>query len=862
MRRLVALAALTILASGLGPGAFVEPGAVNAGVPLTVGRTEGVIECRRYDYETSGGTRRTPQMPCDRTWSIDVVNAPEWTFSEQRRFDGRAGNGITYVQSISQDAGYTMTLDDDGNLTALELYGHLRTTVTHAGNTSVVLDLDIPFRAASDTLRIQDSLRVVAGGHDNFLARSEVDVSLECGGDSVGNRLLRQRSRDFGNQTQGDAPELDAAIETGDGNCVLHVLARLRAANSDIIKSDHDATAEADVELSLSVPPCDLSGVVRDGDAALDLHENPMSGIRVTAYEGDTPTEFEDVTSADGRYCLRGLEPADYELRASLVYETHDPWIFRTTYAGNPLPEVVALPIAKADFARDDLDLVFSQTAERPWRADAANIHWQSTRFVDWLIEAGIATPAELDRFTITALSGDASSNYNGRTKEVHLKDAATPYLARFGPNSSCPENCEWHEIAHHVGGQLGIASYLDPGCTGRVAAHGGWRNGGTCDSVGEGFAAFLAALGSLTIDADRGAGYATPRYANFHSLEDDASRPWHIFQGRNGVSGDEDFAVAELLWDLVDATPAEVGQIALVAPLGVVEAPDSLSLDGPGLVRLMADQQVLTVVDLYVAILDSTLIPDELTRRTVRLDDDRAHDVSPLAAVFLAHDFHPVHDIAVPWYTVGDPIATTARQPVDSATGRPASGTPVGASSPRLTMIEKPGAGVEFVNETASPVEYVVDIDYPFASDRVTVTVGPGERVVEYLELPPYWRGFAEPGVLPPCGAPTDRVVTMTLSGGGAAPRTLTNCEYWQLIAASTSDHALSYPAVVVGPGNSPTGTGGLAPSAAPVDNPSSNGQGSPALLVAIGGAALVAVTVLLWVVLRRRRDRGAAPR
>src|SRR5687768_3757195 len=114
-----------------------------------------------------------------------------------------------------------------------------------------------------------------------------------------------------------------------------------------------------------------------------------------------------------------------------------------------------------------------------------------------------------------------------------------------------------------------------------------------------------------------------------------------------------------------------------------------------------MSEANVMTVVDLYLALVGSELISKELKESTIKLDANRAHDVSPLGAVFLIHDFHPVHDIDNPWYTLGDPIATTNRQPVNSDTGRPAPSTAPGATSTRSTMLEKPGAAVQFVNGT-----------------------------------------------------------------------------------------------------------------------------------------------------------------
>jgi hypothetical protein len=232
---------------------------------------------------------------------------------------------------------------------------------------------------------------------------------------------------------------------------------------------------------------------------------------------------------------------------------------------------------------------------------------------------------------------------------------------------------------------------------------------------------------------------------------------------------------------------------------------------------------------------------------------------VSPLAAVFLIHGFHPVHDIGNPWYTLGDPISVTNRQAIDTDTGRPAPSSPPGATSPRLTMIEMPGAGVQLVNSTAAEVTYAIDIVYPETTSRRSVTVDPGGSLVIHVELPPYWRTFAAPGELPACGAPRDHIVTMTVSGGGAAPLTVTNCEYWKAIATTTTDHALTYPVGAtpgtgVGASGDPTASGGS--GGLPVADPSSQS----ALVVVAAAMLIVAAGVLFFFITRRRAKRPAS--
>ena len=838
VRRLaVAVVTLGLLASGAALQA-------SAGVPLSVGET--------YAHADGFGFTGSAE------WDIDVVNAPTWSFNETRTASG-TDNGRSWTATVAAVSGFDLATDDAGILTEFHASHRADASINNDGDSDYVLSLDVPFRAtAGTTIHVQATFdaSVQTGGQAD--AYGTANLAVYCLDPGAPTGMSRIEVRATVESDEGAAPvvaqdpPVDMDLPTASGDC--HVLLASSATVSGSDESSGRSTSTAGFDITVTAGQCALSGVVRDGNAEIDGHDNPMPGILVELYdiEDDTATGYRAVSDAEGRYCLRGVEPADYELRAALADAAHDPSIFRTREGATTLPPTIAFTVIQEDLGRDDVHVEFASDAERPLLADLAAIHRESARFVDWILESGVATAAELGHFDVSA--NGAGTHYVVASKLVSIDQIRTPYIARNDAMDICPENCEWHEIAHHVAHQLGIADTTNTAlCFGRIAAHGGWRNGGTCDSMQEGFAAFLATLASLDIDAGRDGGYATPEYGSFGSFEYGAHRPWSLVTtAERGVQGREDLAVSQLLWDLSDATPEEPWRIAVADPASVFETTDAISLDGPALVRLLASNRVYTLRDLHVALTGSDLVPPELLRPSINLDGDEDPEVSVLDAAFLEQDFHPVADIANPWYRIGDPVALTDRQPVDTATGRPPAGVSIGTAQQRNDVAVMRGAAIELVNPSGAPVTFTVEIAYPASTSRFEIVVGPGETQVVERELPPYWRGVADPDSLPACDAATDRPVSMTISGGGAAPKTIANCEYLQLAASATTDFALSYRAI---------GGGAASGSGAPVPpgQPGSTNEGLPILALAAGGVVLVGAVVLFLAVRRRGAKPGA---
>jgi hypothetical protein len=586
------------------------------------------------------------------------------------------------------------------------------------------------------------------------------------------------------------------------------------------------------------VSECDIKGVVFDGTDS-DGHHNPLAGIAVDLLSQDVPVGAPMVTGPDGSYCLPqgDVTPGDYQLRASLVDTAHSASVFQTRHAGSDEAVSVTIDVKAEDFGRQDLDVVFSGTTDQPWLPDVANIHWQSSRFVDWLVNVLALDPAKLGGLVIETGAPDADgTRYSPSSKTVFLQAGDTPFTQRMDATTECPENCEWHEISHHVGAVLGIAPTAAAACVGRTN-HGGWLNNTTCDSLAEGFATFLPTIASLDIDAGRGPGYATPSYSVFGSMEDNGYRPWS--SSRSGAQR-EDLAVAQLLWDLADDTPNEATNVIYYSGpgvgvgLGQVSAHDRVAIGGTRLVHLLGVASVTTVADIYDALVADPNVAAPFKAADLDVNGDGTPDASPLGEVFVEHGFNPAQVIGA--WRLDDPIGVTQPGANNLAVRR------------NIELV--PGSGVLIQNASAAPTTVSIDVAYPSTSSHLEVVVGPHADRVVHLELPPYWTGILAPGAaLPACGKPDARPVSVTLSASGAASRTISSCEFIQAVAATSTDSAVTYP------------IGNAATAATP--NPSESVASPAAPSVALGGAIALAALVLGLVALvglglRRKRTRS----
>jgi hypothetical protein len=317
-----------------------------------------------------------------------------------------------------------------------------------------------------------------------------------------------------------------------------------------------------------------------------------------------------------------------------------------------------------------------------------------------------------------------------------------------------------------------------------------------------------------------------------------------------------EAFAVAELLWDLADDTPTEpfspivykgpLDRLAqlLVEDLAVVSAKDQINLGAPGVVRLLFSDKAQTVADAYDILKATDNLAATLRQPSLDLNGDGTADISALDSVFLAHGFHAMRSGSEWIYRVGDPFGETTYGSGDG-----------NLDTPRRAFAPPPGAAIRLNNPSAAAVTFTLRIDNGTTSQEFEVDVAPTSSLTLALLLPPYSRALAQAGAeLPACGADDEQRVTLTVSGGGIADRTIDNCEYLHAVAAAPADVALAFGDELP----SPTANDGLpGPTPTPTPTAQAPGQAADSTPLLIGGIILLAAVAGLagWLILRRRK-------
>jgi len=113
------------------------------------------------------------------------------------------------------------------------------------------------------------------------------------------------------------------------------------------------------------------------------------------------------------------------------------------------------------------------------------------------------------------------------------------------------PDNREWHEFGHHV--QADIDNNLIPRYTGNVN-HDGYPNPSSTDSWAEAFAEFFSMMVAQQIAQD-------PQPQMYLSQGNELNMEENLrprYPGVEDQRGDEELAIASLLWDLVDPVNAD----------------------------------------------------------------------------------------------------------------------------------------------------------------------------------------------------------------------------------------------------------------------------------------------------------------
>jgi hypothetical protein len=824
MRQVAAIMAATLLAH---PGTVLA-GGVEPGVSSSTVR--GHVGCNNYD--DSG--------PCR---NVDV-DSPE----RARTFamaDEVTGDGDLIRYSLE----YAESYGPGDELAAVTVRGRFQSSNATGGNALLSGTYDGTVEDV-EGIEVTGSMSATLSGSDFIVSVIDFSVSIDCEVDEyeIEAEAVAGASESYSNSKSAI---VNGRVE-GSDYCTFDVAAFVQSATNRPAPGQHGST-DLQFEVTFTVlrgqsEGCDgLTGVVRDGDAASG-HENSLRGIRVDLREAAGSVLRSTSTDDDGRYCVEsgeGVPPGDYLLRATLIDATRPTPLFETRYRGAAEAAFTEVTVTADDFGVDrQTNVEFAPVEGRDWLADVANIHWQTERFVRWLtVDAGL-TPEVIQPFIVDAFSTNVTS-YRASTRTASISSDGSPgdnsrYSNRNGPRDEGPENAEWHEVGHHIGNSLGIApSSTAPACANRIN-HGGWLNATTCDSLSEGFAAWIATVASLDIDADRGPDYADAVYSDFGSLESNGWRPWGRETDATGRDlYREDFAVAELLWDLTDDTPEEEGAINLTDPAEpvpdvpwVFTGKDRVALGGVNLLGLLGQIRPTTVDELYRGLLEHPSVPSDIKTADVNLLGDDPAEMSPLMEVFLLHGFHPIFQEANPRYTVGEPVGRTDHESGGSGL----------VPRPHIERIQ--GSNVLLRNSTTSEVAFEIAVDAGPGSWRRTVVVGATAEELAYLEVPPYWPGILPDGAgLPACREEGQTLVTITISAPGARARTLDSCEYLHAVAGAAGDAAVIYELT---DGLLPTGGDG-APAAE---------TSTPTMLLA--GALAVAVVAVVLVGLKRRRGHA----
>ncbi|HKU49355.1 MAG TPA: CFI-box-CTERM domain-containing protein [Nitrososphaera sp.] len=327
------------------------------------------------------------------------------------------------------------------------------------------------------------------------------------------------------------------------------------------------------------------------------------------------------------------------------------------------------------------------------------------------------------------------------------------------------PINREYHEFGHYLQRDMYYpSSNLQQG---RGTPHAGYNNGGTNDSLAEGFAEFVALLIAEHYNQlDNGPVYPTGR-----NLEEDI-RVWgenvvvlkHAdgttgAQYRPGIRSDEEFAVAGLLWDLHDGAAdfhvshrvgaSEEDLSDLWVPISEVYnmTKDSVTLSDQQIMQAIHSKKPIDLVELHESFPDVALKDlDMIFINHGAFDDIRTRD--------LVHNFDE---------SIGETGST-------ASPARPARSNP----APQLN-------GSNILPESDSAIMVKITHSEPYSSYDYQYTINATKGQPAYFEIsPPYYPSIAE--FLPV--SPDGKL--------GSSMLTFNSTEYWNYIYSNPEEKSI----------------------------------------------------------------------
>jgi hypothetical protein len=581
-----------------------------------------------------------------------------------------------------------------------------------------------------------------------------------------------------------------------------------------------------------------------------DGHDHPLKGLTVELRKLDgTVVDAEPVNTVGGTYVFENeIPPGDYVLRATLADKpegaatipsfdiryaptAQEPaWIERRISHGG---DSLALTIPFADSA-DLLDFSVPPDASDKLD-DLANLYFRTRQYVDWVktrVTADTGQTVELYAFaTVDPWTGDAvksnlayyrfpqtavvlgtlESDYENRdgvTGEALELDQNSNLIA--GHPDDAPENAEWHELTHHL-----FHTFVRAGasCATAYTNHGGYNNPDTCDSMDEGFAEFLPTWAGQDIEEPDDTDYDNTAI-NFDYVKYKAwgyRKPWDPQSEVDPTT--EEFAVAGLMWDLVDAD-ADVEETQVI---GADRAHHSAAFYDQVSMPLRQFWNQIATADAATVLELRSSFGTQLSTRD--LDGDGSLDVAPIDEVFLMHGFFPIdgdqtiNDSHKTYHydVSGHRVGQTSHRQYDST------GAVKQTLIPRFNLPAQSRANLEVDvhDRGGNPVSGAtldMTIRYPNGREqKVSRRLATGDGAHVHLELPPYFDYLLPSGAsLPACDPAHDfRVqvsVTATAEGTSSAAQSFDNCTYQRAMAAATGFAALSLTLTIpIGPEKPP---------------------------------------------------------
>ena len=520
----------------------------------------------------------------------------------------------------------------------------------------------------------------------------------------------------------------------------------------------------------------------------------PLIGVPVTLLRNGQFVRMTYTEALDGRYTLPNVPIADnltiqVNLRNESVYPAPFEVRWQTPPAAGrppgPLVQVVTHPFATTDtqpltknitLYADALETEPVAPVPKAWIADLGVIYYHTHQAWELADQFGIRLSLS-PPVPVFAFSSDPVVAWYG--PHSRAPGVAFPTYINIDAFSSLyadgnrPDNREWHEYGHNV--MADMLGDLMPRCPGDLN-HGGvggnsYVNPSTTDSWVEGFAEFYSMMVGARVGGDR-----TPW--QYHVLGTDVNLETNY---RAWV--DEEFAVAGLLWDLVD--PADMDD---ASPLD--DAPGSAAIDYADCVEILpgtlwniletawnddVPRAPVALRQNYPYLFDIKHLYDVLKFKGIGQSHSRGRAWTDLDELFIAHGFYAdlgPQDRAYQGTEEVGRAADPARPERRDDPGRPGSFVAFSARDSQT------GAAIpvqRFYVEVRFPAPYALHDFAYFQNTSAT----------------PDHLYFSGPDPQYPA---TVRITPLVTRWVATEPLVFTNADYWQAMAAQPTDHFLQH--------------------------------------------------------------------